>query len=85
MESFFISNYFDSYGFAGTVIATVQDLSKRSFSKSLDYFIAICEVIVGNHNVVAPLIVVAVVVRRIVSSCHLFTVFVSDVVDRRII
>jgi hypothetical protein len=62
VKTLLVANNLDSHRFPRAVIATMQHLAKRSFAKSIDYFIAIRKVIVIDNKIVTAFIIIAIIV-----------------------
>lgn len=66
VEPLLVSDDLDRDGFTSAMVTTVQHLAKRSLSERVYNFVAICEMVVQDYQVVSPLVVVAVVVGGVV-------------------
>jgi hypothetical protein len=81
METFFVSNYFDSHRFTSTMIAALKDLTERPFAQSINNFIAIRQVVMIDHKIISTLIIVAKVICRIFWSRGFFLAPAAKVVN----
>lgn len=63
------------------MIPTMQYLAERPFPQRVDDFVPICEMVVVDNKVVASVIIVAVIVRRIIQHCRLLLASGTNAVD----
>lgn len=69
MEALLVPDDFDSDVLPGLVISALQHLSKRTLAKHSFDLISICKVITRDNQIITPLIVVTVIIRRHFGSC----------------
>lgn len=63
MEPFLVPDDLYRHRLPGRVIPAVQDLAERAFPKGIYDFVTVCQVVVIDHQVIATVVVVRVVVR----------------------
>lgn len=85
VEAFLVADDFDGGRLAGCVVSTLKDLPERTFPKCANDLIPICQVIVLDNQVIATLIVIAVVVSRVSESCGFLLAVSTKAVDRGIV
>lgn len=85
METLLVADDLDRDHVARLVIPALQDLAERSFPENVDDLVAVVKVVVRDEEIVATLVVVAVVVRRLVFRRHLLVAVWTDKVDFAII
>ena len=71
VEPLFIADDLDGHGLARTVIAAVQHLSKRTLPERVNDLVPIRKVVMRDHQVVATLVVIAMVIVRILHGSRL--------------
>lgn len=81
VEPLLVPNDLDRDHLARLVIPALQYLPERSLAEDVDGFVAVEDVIVRHEEVVAPLVVEAKVVRRVVLGRRLLLAVGADKVD----
>ena len=80
VESLLVTNDLDGDRLACAVISALKDLAKGTLAQRPDDFVSICKVIPDNQQVVASLVVVAIVVSRVVPCRRLLFAPSTDAV-----
>lgn len=80
MKTLFVPNYLDCHRFPCTVVATMQNLTKRAFSQGIYYLVAICQVVMINDEIVPSLIIITMVVCWTVEQSLVFKTIIANVV-----
>jgi hypothetical protein len=67
------------------MISTVQDLSKGAFSERVDNLVAVCQVIMIDNKIIAPIIIVSVVISGVLNSSRLLLATSADTVNGSVV
>ena len=81
MEPLLVPDDLDRDHVSRLVIAALQNLTERALAEDVDDFVAVLYVIVRDHEIVAPLVVVAVIAGRVLLRRRLLLAVRSDEVD----
>ena len=81
MEALLVANDLDSYHVSGFMVPAAQDLPERAFSKRVDHFVTEHDMVTLDDQVVASLIIVAVIIRAILFGRKLFLTALTDKVN----
>lgn len=81
MKPLLIPDDFDGDGLSCGVIAALQYLTKRALSKNVHNLVSIGQVITIDDNVVATLVVVPIIARRVLWSCLSLLAVSTNIVD----
>lgn len=85
VEALLVANDFNGHRLPSAVVSTVQDLTERTLSKRVNHFVTVCEMVMRHDEVVAALIVISVIVRRIFGCCRFFLALRADAVYRWVV
>lgn len=85
VESFLVADNLNRHRFSCAMVSTVKNLPERAFPQSIDDFISIRQMIMGDYEVITSFIIVAVVVRGIVHSGLFLITPCANAVHRRIV
>lgn len=66
VESFLVPDYLNCEGLSGTMIPTVQYLTKRALPQGVDNLVPVRKMVVINDKIVASVVVIPVIVGRVV-------------------
>ena len=67
------------------MVATMENLSERALPKRINDLVSVSQVIMIMNYVVSSIIIIAIIIRRVVTSCGLLVVLVAEKVHRRVI
>lgn len=67
------------------MIPTIQYLSERAFTKGIDNFVTVCEMIVIDNEIISALVIIAVIVRRVIKNGRLLFASCPDAIYRGVI
>ena len=81
MEPLLVPDDLDRDHVSRLVIAALQNLTERALAEDVDDFVAVLYVIVRDHEIVATLVVVAVIAGRVLLRRRLLLAVRSDEVD----
>lgn len=85
VESLLVPDDLDRNRPSRAVISTLEDLAERSLPEQADDLVPVREVVPLDEQVVAPLVVVAVVVGRLLARGGLLGRALANVVDGRVV
>lgn len=80
MEPLLVADNLDAHRQSSTMIPTLKHLAKRALAQSINNLIAVCKVVVLDDKIIAALIVIAIVVRRIIQSGHVLLASLSNII-----
>lgn len=81
MEPLLVPDDLDCHHVSRLVIAALQNLTERALAEDIDDFVAVLYVIVRDHEIIATLVVVAVVAGRVLLRRRLLLAVRADEVD----
>lgn len=85
METLLVPNNLNGHRMPSAMIATVQHLSERAFTKGIDDLVTIVKVVPNDNLVVASVVVISVVVSRDIESGVMLLAGSAEVVHRGVI
>jgi hypothetical protein len=81
VEALLVADDLDGDGLARLVVAALDDLAERAFAEDAHDLVPVAEVVAVDDEIVAPVVVVAVVERAVVELGHLLLATDTDAVD----
>lgn len=85
VETLLIPYYFNGQRLSGIVVATLDNLTERTFTKCVDNLVAVGQVVMRNHQVVTSFVIIAKVVRGYIWRRSLFLAFCANMINLRVI
>ena len=85
VEALLVANDLDSDRLARAVVATMQNLPKGTFTQRIHDFIPEGQVIMHDDLIVASLVIISVIVRRIIQGRRVLRTVAAEVVHRGVI
>jgi len=85
VETLLIPYYFNGQRLSGIVVATLDNLTERTFTKCVDNLVAVGQVVMRNHQVVTSFVIIAKVVRGYIWRRSLFLAFRANMINLRVI
>jgi len=80
MEALFIPDDLDGDGLSRAMVPTMEDLTKGAFAKSVNDFVSECQMVMVDNLIIASVVVIAIIVRRIVQSRKILLATCTDVI-----
>lgn len=85
MEALLVPDDLDSHREASSMIPAMKHLPERPLAKGADHLVTISKMIAVNDEIVAPLVIIAMIVRWVVSGGGLLLAASANAEDLRII
>lgn len=85
MKSFLVSYNLDRNRFSSAMVPAIENLTKGSLPEGINDLVTICQMVMVDHEIIATLIVISVVVVGVLQNCQFLLAVSTDAIDRRII